>query len=41
LIEFYYFKLKLGQKALADAGINYDKVEQAFVGYVYGNGDTK
>jgi acetyl-CoA acyltransferase len=25
-----------GQKALADAGITFDKIEQAFVGYVYG-----
>jgi acetyl-CoA acyltransferase len=25
-----------GTKALADAGISYDKIEQAFVGYVYG-----
>ncbi len=25
-----------GTKALADAGIDYDKVEQAYVGYVYG-----
>jgi len=26
-----------GQKALQDAGITYDKIEQAFVGYVYGD----
>jgi len=26
-----------GQKALADAGITFDKIEQAFVGYVYGD----
>jgi len=30
------FILKLGTKALQDAGITYDKIEQAFVGYVYG-----
>ena len=28
--------MNIGQKALADAGIKFDKVEQAFVGYVYG-----
>jgi hypothetical protein len=43
---YYYFNnllhtrktniLNIGQKALADAGIKFDKVEQAFVGYVYG-----
>ncbi len=27
---------KQGTKALQDAGITYDKIEQAFVGYVYG-----
>lgn len=26
-----------GQKALSDAGVTYDKIEQAFVGYVYGD----
>ena len=26
-----------GTKALQDAGISYDKVEQACVGYCYGN----
>jgi acetyl-CoA acyltransferase len=25
-----------GTKALQDAGITYDKIEQAYVGYVYG-----
>ena len=28
---------KKGTKALNDAGITYDKVEEAFVGYVYGS----
>ena len=28
--------MKQGTKALQDAGITYDKIEQAFVGYVYG-----
>lgn len=27
----------IGQKALKDAGVSYDQIEQAFVGYVYGN----
>src|SRR4051794_41079386 len=26
-----------GTRALADAGISYDEIEQAFVGYVYGD----
>src|SRR5690242_1925766 len=26
-----------GSKALADAGVPYDSIEQAFVGYVYGD----
>src|SRR5829696_8007735 len=26
-----------GQKALADAGIGYDQIQQAFAGYVYGD----
>lgn len=30
------FQNSLGQKALADAGIPYSAVEQACVGYVYG-----
>ena len=25
-----------GEKALKDAGIGFDKIEQAYVGYVYG-----
>lgn len=25
-----------GEKALKDAGVSYDKIEHAFVGYVYG-----
>ena len=29
-----------GQKALADAGIDYDGVQQAFVGYCYGDSTT-
>ena len=29
-----------GQKALADAGISYDKVEEAYVGYCYGDSTT-
>ncbi|MFT3899153.1 MAG: lipid-transfer protein [Gordonia sp. (in: high G+C Gram-positive bacteria)] len=28
--------LEAGTKALADAGIDYDKIQQAYVGYVYG-----
>ena len=27
----------IGTKALQDAEITYDKIEQAFVGYVFGN----
>jgi len=26
-----------GSKALADAGIRYDQVQEAYVGYVYGD----
>lgn len=29
-----------GEKALADAGISYDKIQQAFVGYCYGDSTT-
>ena len=29
-----------GQKALADAGISYDQIEQAYVGYCYGDSTT-
>ena len=31
----FFFKFS-GQKALSDAGVTYDKIEQAYVGYVYG-----
>ena len=26
-----------GEKALKDAGVTYDQIEQAYVGYVYGS----
>lgn len=26
-----------GEKALKDSGVNYDQIENAFVGYVYGD----
>lgn len=32
LFKFNY----VGQKALKDAGVTFEKIEQAFVGYVYG-----
>jgi len=35
--EYYEMAGEAGRKALADAGVPYDKVEQAFVGYVYGD----
>src|SRR5882757_4164411 len=35
--EYYEMAREAGQKALADAGIPYDQVEQAYVGYVYGD----
>jgi len=31
-----YFTGYLGQKALKDAGLSYDEVEQACVGYCFG-----
>jgi hypothetical protein len=30
-----------GQKALQDAGVAYDQIENAFVGYVYGSFNFK
>jgi len=35
--EYYEMAAEAGRKALADAGIPYDQVEQAYVGYVYGD----
>ena len=35
--EYYEMAGEAGRKALADAGVPYDLVEQAFVGYVYGD----
>jgi sterol carrier protein 2 len=35
--EYYEMAKEAGQKALADAGIPYEKVQQAYVGYVYGD----
>ena len=35
--EYYEMAAEAGRKALADAGAPYDQVEQAFVGYVYGD----
>ena len=35
--EYYEMAAEAGHKALADAGIEYQKVEQAYAGYVYGD----
>ena len=35
--EYYDMAAEAGRKALADAGVPYDQVEQAFAGYVYGD----
>jgi sterol carrier protein 2 len=35
--EYYEMAREAGQKALADAGVPYSDVEQAFAGYVYGD----
>ena len=35
--EYYEMAGEAGRKALADAGVPYDQIEQAFVGYVYGD----
>ncbi len=35
--EYHEMAKEAGQKALADASIPYDKVQQAYVGYVYGD----
>ena len=35
--EYYEMAKEAGQKALADAGIAYNEVQQAYVGYVYGD----
>ena len=35
--EYYVMAAKAGQAALKDAGVTYDKVQQAFAGYVYGD----
>jgi acetyl-CoA acetyltransferase len=35
--EYYEMAVEAGRKALGDAGIPYEKVEQAYVGYVYGD----
>ena len=36
IISFIYFPISTGTKALEDAGLSYDAIEQACVGYVYG-----
>lgn len=38
---FYGLHPIVGEKALADAGISYSAVEQACVGYVYGETSNK
>jgi len=35
--EYYEMAKEAGTKALADAGVAYDEVQQAYVGYVYGD----
>jgi acetyl-CoA acetyltransferase len=35
--DYHVMAAEAGKKALADAGINYNEVEQAFCGYVYGD----
>jgi acetyl-CoA acetyltransferase len=35
--EYFVMAAKAGRAALGDAGIGYDKVQQAFAGYVYGD----
>ena len=35
--DYHVMAAEAGKKALADAGINYSEVEQAFCGYVYGD----
>ena len=35
--DYHVMAKEAGSKALADAGINYNEVEQAFCGYVYGD----
>ncbi|MGH6908078.1 MAG: beta-ketoacyl synthase N-terminal-like domain-containing protein, partial [Aestuariivirga sp.] len=35
--EYYEMAAEAGKKALADAGVNYGDVQQAYVGYVYGD----
>jgi sterol carrier protein 2 len=35
--DYHVMAAEAGKKALADAGINYGEVEQAFCGYVYGD----
>ncbi len=35
--EYYEMAREAGQKALADAGIDYKDIQQAYVGYVYGD----
>ncbi|MEC7121257.1 MAG: lipid-transfer protein, partial [Pseudomonadota bacterium] len=35
--DYHEMAKEAGQKALADAGINYDQIQQVFAGYVYGD----
>lgn len=35
--EYYEMAREAGRKALTDAGVPYEQIEQAFVGYVYGD----
>jgi sterol carrier protein 2 len=35
--EYYEMAREAGQKALADAGVPYERIQQAYVGYVYGD----
>ena len=35
--DYPQLALEAGQQALRDAGVSYDKIEQAFVGYVFGD----
>ncbi|KAK4057875.1 hypothetical protein OIO90_001094 [Microbotryomycetes sp. JL221] len=36
-VDYPYLAIEAATKALLDAGVNYDEVEQAYAGYVYGD----
>src|SRR6201995_2179071 len=35
--EYHVMAAKAGKAALADAGVSYDQIQQAYAGYVYGD----